>query len=169
MVNMWSNPNFQGMKMNTIFPTQMNRKTPQDGLNQSGRVTFCRVHDQIRLHPRFQLMALVQILHLTQLTRKVIHGCHPTSSLRRLTFSPATILQKPALHQSIQALITTHHNHTWQFPHCFQAFQVPRGSSPWMFMEKVHSTLCLPSIDGTAKVQVFDSLDSRFTLIFDPG
>ena len=147
----------------------MNRKTPQDGLNQSRRATFCRVHDQIWLRPRFQLMALVQILHLTHLTRKVIHGCHPTSSLRRLTFSPATILQRPTLHQSIQALITSHYNHTWQFSHCFQAVMVPRRSSPWMFAEKVFSTLCLPSIDGTAKVQVFDSLESRITFVFDPG
>ena len=162
-------PNFHGIKRNTIFPTQMNRETPQDGLHQSGRVSFCRVHDQARRRPRFQLMALVQALHLTQLTRKVIHGCHPTSSLRRLSFSPATILQRPTLHQSIQALVTSYHNHTWQFSHCFQPVQVPRGSSPWMFVEKVYSTLCLTSIDGTAKAQVFDSLESRFTFVFDSG
>ena len=45
----------------------------------------------------------------------------------------------------------------------------PTRKLPWMFVEKVYSTLCLPSIDGTAKVQMFDSLDSRFTFIFDPG
>ena len=151
MVNMWSNSNFHGMKMNTIFPTQMNRETPQDGLYKSGRVTFCRMHDQARWHPRFQLMALGQALHLDQLTCKVSHGCHPTSSLRRWTFCPATFLQRPTLHQAIQALIASHHKHTWQFSNCLQAVQAPRGSSPWMFMEKVYSTLCLPSIDGTAK------------------
>ena len=38
-----------------------------------------------------------------------------------------------------------------------------------MFVEKVYSTLCLPSIDGAAKVQVFDPLESRFSFVFDPG
>ena len=111
MVNMWSNPNFHGIKRNTTFPTQMNRETPQDGLYQSGRVSFCRVHDQARWHPRFQLMALVQALHLTQLTRKVIHGCHPTSSLRRLAFSPATIpkANAPPIHTSADRIVLQPH------------------------------------------------------------
>ena len=147
----------------------MNRKTPQDGLHQAGRIPFCRVHDRTCWNSRFQLTALVQILYLTQLTRKIIHGCHPTSSLRRFTFSPATIPQRPTLHRSIQALITSYHNHTWQFSHCFPAIQVPRRSSPWMFLEKVYSTLSLRSIDGTAKVQVFDSLETRLSFVFDPG
>ena len=38
-----------------------------------------------------------------------------------------------------------------------------------MFVENVYSTLCLPPIDSTAKVEVFDSLESRFTLVFAPG
>ena len=44
----------------------------------------------------------------------------------------------------------------------------PTKKLPWIFMEKVYSTLCLPSIDSTAKVQVFDSLGWRFTIISDP-
>ena len=71
IVNMRSNPNFHGIKRNTIFPTRMNRETPPDGLYQSGRVSFRRVHDQARRRPRFQILALVQALHLTQLTCKV--------------------------------------------------------------------------------------------------
>ena len=38
-----------------------------------------------------------------------------------------------------------------------------------MFVEKVYSTLCFPSIDGTAKVQVFHPLETRFSFVFDPG
>ena len=38
-----------------------------------------------------------------------------------------------------------------------------------MFVEQVHSTLCLPSIDGTGKVQVFGTLETRFSFVFDPG
>ena len=160
---MWSNPNLPSMKINTIFPAKMNRKTLQDGLHQSGRMPFCRVHDRICWNSYFQLTDLVQILHLTQLARKIIHGCHPTSCVELR--SP----QRPTLHRSIQALITSCHNHTWQFSHCFQAIQVPRGSSPWMFMEKVYSTLSLPSIEGTAKIQMFDPLDLRFSFVSDPG
>ena len=148
----------------------MNRETPQDGLHQSKRVSFCRVHDQARRHPRFQLMALVQALHLTQLTRKVIHGCHPNSSLRRLTFCPTTFSFKGQ--RSTNPYKRWSHRTTATPGSSLTAFKQSRsheGSSPWMFVEKVYSTLCLPSIDGTAKVQVFDSLESRFTFVFDPG
>ena len=166
---MCSNSNFHCFKRNTIFPTQMNRETPQDGLYQSGRVSFRRVHDQARWPPRFQLTALVQALHFTQLTCMVRHGCHPTSPLSRWPFPPATFRQRSPLHQAIQTLIAPHLDHAQQLPHCLQAVQVPRRSSPRMFVEKVHSTLCLPSIDGTAKAQVFDPLETRFSFVFDQG
>ena len=39
------------------------------------------------------------------------------------------------------------------------------GPTRKLLMEKVYFTLCLPSIDGTAKVQVFDPLESRFTFV----
>ena len=53
------------------------------------------LHDQARQRPRFQLMASVQTLHLTQLTCKISHGCQPTSPLRRWTFPPATCSSCP--------------------------------------------------------------------------
>ena len=42
---MWSNPNFHGIKRNTISPTQMNRETPQNDRCQSGTVSFRRVRN----------------------------------------------------------------------------------------------------------------------------
>ena len=38
-----------------------------------------------------------------------------------------------------------------------------------MFVEKLYYTVCLPTIDGRAKVQVFDPLETRFSFVFDPG
>ena len=88
-----------------FFQTQVSGETPQYGLHQSGKESLCRVHDQARRRPIFQLMALGQALRLGHPTCKVRHGCHPTSPLSRWTFLPATFLQRPTLNQATQALI----------------------------------------------------------------
>ena len=138
MVNMWSNPNFHGIKRNTIFPTQMeSMRHFKMAFYQPGRVSFCRVHDQATAAPSFPTHGFGPSLALHS-----AHGqSHSWMSSNQFAaydcrFHPATFLQRPTLHQSIQALIASHHNNTWHFSYCFQAVQVPRGSSPWMFVER---------------------------------